>query len=92
MRMRRALVSLALGGALALGGTAVTAQAADGTASPQLSAGETNAVLASSWHFYRAYWTLDACAAEGNALGGTFKCSYGIGNDGKYKWFLYRWY
>ncbi|SED26410.1 hypothetical protein SAMN04490356_7698 [Streptomyces melanosporofaciens] len=91
MRMRRALVSLALGGALALGGTAVTAQAADGTASPQLSASETNAVPA-SWHFYRAYWTKAACLTEGDALGGTYTCSYGKGNDGKYKWFLYRWY
>ncbi len=91
MHMRRALVSLALGGALALTGTAATAEAADGTASPQLSVSETSAVPA-SWHFYRAYWTVGACSAEGDALGGSYYCEYKRGNDGKMKWFLYRWY
>ncbi|WP_030417708.1 hypothetical protein [Streptomyces sp. NRRL F-5065] len=91
MYMRRALVSLALGGALALAGTSATAQAVDATAPSRLSAGKTSAVPA-GWHFYRAYWTLGACTAEGDALGGSYYCEYKRGNDGKMKWFLYRWY
>ncbi|WP_154073990.1 hypothetical protein [Streptomyces sp. TM32] len=44
------------------------------------------------YHFYRAYWTLDACLDEGHSLGYSYKCQYGTGNDGKKKWFLYLWY
>ncbi|MBP2327486.1 hypothetical protein JOF56_007871 [Kibdelosporangium banguiense] len=90
--MRRALVTAVLGGALAVGGMGMTAHAAEAAPSSKVSASETTAQILASWHFYRAYWTLGACAAEGNALGGTYKCEYKRGSDGRLKWFLYRWY
>ncbi len=91
MRTRNALMGLALVGALAVGGTAMPAQAADGAAARQVAAGETRDATA-HWHFYRAYWTKAACLTEGDALGYPYTCSYGKGNDGRYKWFLYLWY
>ncbi|MGV9883975.1 hypothetical protein [Streptomyces sp. NPDC003379] len=45
-----------------------------------------------SWHFYKAYWTANECHNKGRSLGGTYKCTSGIGHDGECKWFLYRWY
>ncbi|ALO98631.1 hypothetical protein SHL15_7629 [Streptomyces hygroscopicus subsp. limoneus] len=93
MRIRRALAGLALGGALALGATAVPAQAAEGTTATQASASASGDVHPmASYHFYRAYWTLSACNAEGNALGYDYACVYGQGSDGNYKYFLYLWY
>ncbi|MFC7303868.1 hypothetical protein ACFQVC_06525 [Streptomyces monticola] len=89
--MRHALAGAVLGGALALGGAAVTAQAAEPAPSPAVSVNEAKAVPA-SWHFYKAYWTANNCHNAGKALGGTYKCTPGTGHDGEYKWFLYRWY
>ncbi|MEU0935996.1 hypothetical protein [Embleya sp. NPDC005971] len=77
---------------LALGGAATTAQAAAPAPVSKVSAGKTNVELKAGWHFYRAYWTKAACLVEGDALGGVTKCQYQRGNDGKMKWFLYRWY
>jgi hypothetical protein len=92
MRMKRALVGAVLGGAFVLGGVGMTAQAAESAPAPTVSASQTDVQILASWHFYRAYWTKAACLTEGDALGGTFTCSYAKGSDGKWKWFLYRWY
>ncbi|GGU43892.1 hypothetical protein ACH4HG_41180 [Streptomyces coeruleorubidus] len=91
MRLRRALVGAVLGGALALGGTAATAQAAEPAPAPKVSASETNVGIM-GWRFYAAYWTLDACAAVGDQSGRDYYCERKRGNDGKLKWFLYLWY
>jgi hypothetical protein len=94
MRMQRVLAGAVLGGALVLGGTGL-AQAAEPSpvvAASETNVSETNVEIMASWHFYRAYWSKAACLTEGDALGGTFKCEYKKGNDGKWKWFLYRWY
>ncbi|MFJ4878303.1 hypothetical protein ACIP93_24250 [Streptomyces sp. NPDC088745] len=87
--MQRALVGAVLGGALVLGGTATTAQA---DAPARASAGEKSVALKASWHFYKAHWTRSECENRGKALGGRYKCTSGIGHDGEFKWFLYRWY
>ncbi|WP_157857551.1 hypothetical protein [Streptomyces yerevanensis] len=89
--MRRALVSLALGGVLALAGTTVTAQAAEPAPAPKVSASETNVGIM-SWRFWAAYWTPEACVAVGDQSGRNWKCEYKRGTDGKMKWFLYLWY
>lgn len=91
MRTRTTLTSLVLGGALALGGTVVTAQAAEPAPAPKISVNESKTAMA-GWHFYHAYWTQNTCRAVGQALGGPYNCEYKRGNDGKMKWFLYRWY
>jgi hypothetical protein len=77
MRMRRALVSLALGSALALGGTAATAQAA----------------TPASWHLVMlGYATEEQCLADGEAKGiEVMRCDF-IGVDMYMGWTLYAWY
>jgi hypothetical protein len=84
------LVGAALGGALALGGTVSTAQAAEPAPAPKVSASETNAVPA-SWRFYAAYWTNSACVAVGEQSGTYYKCELKRGNDHQWKFFLYLW-
>jgi hypothetical protein len=78
MRMRRALVSLALGSALALGGTAATAHAA--TPEP-------------SWHLVAlGFSTEEQCLAYGEAKGiEVMMCDF-IGVDMYMGWTLYAWY
>jgi hypothetical protein len=77
MRMRRALVSLALGGALALGGTAATAHAA----------------TPASWHLVGlGYSTQEECLADGEAKGiEVMSCQF-IQVDMYMGWTLYAWY
>ncbi|MET7702266.1 hypothetical protein [Streptomyces sp. NPDC005485] len=87
MRMRRALVGLVVGSALALGGTAATAQASEPTRSIKASARETNADPA-GWHYYGAYWNKSDCISDGDASGDTYQC--GAGPFGQ--WLLYLWY
>ncbi|MEV0321144.1 hypothetical protein ACIBKX_18220 [Streptomyces sp. NPDC050658] len=94
--MRQALVGATLGGALALGGTLSTAQAAEPAqpapkVSAKASAGEKNVGIM-SWRFYAAYWTNSACVAVGEQSGRDYYCQYKRGNDGRMKYFLYLWY
>ncbi|MFF2963297.1 hypothetical protein ACFVT1_31260 [Streptomyces sp. NPDC057963] len=48
--------------------------------------------MAASWHFYASYWTKPECDAAGRTYGQTYKCTYGKGTDGRYKYSLYLWY
>lgn len=77
--MRRALVSLALGSALALGGTAATAHAA--TPEP-------------SWHLVGlGYSSEEACLADGEAKGiEVMMCDWIQVDDWYMGWTLYSWY
>lgn len=87
MLMRRALVGLAVGSALILGGTAGTAQASEPTQAMKASAQETNAVPA-DWHYQGAYWNKSACLSDGDASGATYQCTAGPFGQ----WLLYLWY
>lgn len=97
MRIRRAVVGLALGSALALGATAVPAQAAEGSTTTKVSATASGVVHPmAGWHFYRAYWSKAACVSEGEYLldqygYDDYSCPGGFGSDKKFKYFLYIW-
>ncbi|MFD9570102.1 hypothetical protein ACFWBI_09685 [Streptomyces sp. NPDC059982] len=80
MRTRHALVGLTLGSALALGGTAVTAEAAETAPS---------ATAPSSSHFSGFYTSPEACRAAGQAKGVPYTCEF---VDFNWSWALYLWY
>ncbi|MFE4254389.1 hypothetical protein ACFRU3_33795 [Streptomyces sp. NPDC056910] len=42
-----------------------------------------------AWHFYKSYWTKPECDAAGRHDGQKYKCTYGMGTDGRYKYSLY---
>lgn len=91
MRMRSRAVTALAATALAIGGfTAATAASAN--AAPAVAATARPAAAAASWHFYASYWTKPECDAAGRTYGQTYKCTYGKGTDGRYKYHLYLWY
>ncbi|MFG2622790.1 hypothetical protein ACGFXC_34780 [Streptomyces sp. NPDC048507] len=81
MPTRHAPVGPALGSALALSGTAVTARAAE-PAQPATAA-------PSSSHFSGFYAGPEACRAAGQAKGHPFTCEF---TDFNWSWALYLWY
>ncbi|GGR97879.1 hypothetical protein GCM10010252_40690 [Streptomyces aureoverticillatus] len=91
MRMRHAVASLALGGAVALGIAAVPAQAAESTRSATVSANDTKAAAA-SWHYHSTYYNQPSqCEAAGKATGLPYKCEMGL-PGAVLPIYLYVWY
>lgn len=91
MRIRHALASLALGGALALGGTAVPAQATEPTPSAKVSANDANAA-APDWHYHSTYYNSPSwCESAGEALSLPYKCVFGLPGP-LLPIYLYVWY
>ncbi|MET9606236.1 hypothetical protein ABZZ17_14360 [Streptomyces sp. NPDC006512] len=88
MRMRHALTGLTLGSALALGGTAVAAHAAEPARSAEASARETNAVP-SEKHHHGTYWTLAQCQAAGASQSLPYTCEPFIFGAPTVQWALY---
>ncbi|MEU8432836.1 hypothetical protein AB0F18_07945 [Streptomyces sp. NPDC029216] len=93
MRVRHALIGLALGSALAVGGTATTAQAAVPAASAKSSAAAANAADSPSLHWVGIYPTQAECQAAAEAVGSEqYTCGF-INFDTLWRgWVLNAWY
>jgi hypothetical protein len=90
MRIRHAVAILALGGGLALAGTAVPAQAAEPMQSAKVSADNTNAEP--DWHYHSTYYnSATPCVNAGKATGLPYKCVAGL-PGAVLPIFLYVWY
>lgn len=91
MRMRNAVIGLTLGTSLTLGGTAVTAQAADLSQSAKASNNGAQAATA-DWHYHSTYYNApSSCENAGKATGLPYKCVIGL-PGAVLPIYLYVWY
>lgn len=92
MRVRHALIGMALGSALALGGTAVTAEAAVPVRTADVSGGAASAAAEPSRHWVGSYATQAECQAAGRATGAEkFTCEFFFFDGLFNRWMLYTW-
>ncbi|MEW1633047.1 hypothetical protein AB0469_03140 [Streptomyces sp. NPDC093801] len=90
MRMRDAVVGLTLGTSLALGGTAVTARAAE-LPQPTGKTGSTPSATA-EWHYHSTYYNSPTpCENAGKATGLPYTCVAGL-PGAVLPFHLYVWY